>query len=114
MSTITKRYAGLNLSNLQLLQVDHSASLANNGTITATVPEDVREGGGLPMVLEAVSYNSADGPGARTATRKVVNLTTYVESTGVLTLQNTNGDAVTNLRVIIGFLSPAPAVAALS
>lgn len=111
MSTIKQSYSGLNESNSVLFQVDHSASLANNGTITATIPEGVRRGGGVPVVLGAYGYDSTDGPGARTATRKVVNVTTYVESTGVVTLQNTNGDATTNLRVILAFVSPADAVA---
>lgn len=108
----TEIHQGVNHSNVRYFVDDHAASVADDATWTVDLTDLLGSDGqtGLPCVQAVVCYGAGDA-GARTATYyPVINtgsalagveVVSYVETTGVLTLQNRSGGALTNIRTVI-------------
>jgi hypothetical protein len=82
--------------------------VADDATFTITLPTEFRGRSPLPILLAAVTYG-AGAVGARTATYQAldqgaagtgVQVTTFVEATGVLTLTNRSGGPLSAVRLI--------------
>lgn len=100
--TLSKMNEGLNESNRLMYQDIGPASTADNATWDIVVPE-LAGTDGIPVVRSVYTYGAGDA-GARTATFYPVvdtgsalvgvEIVSYVEATGTLTLTNRTGAAL--------------------
>jgi len=112
MSTTKKlMHAGVNESNREVYICDESTSPADDASWTIDFSDVLRDGTtGLPVVRAVGSYG-AGAAGARTFTyMPVINVgsalvgvevVSFDEATGVLTLTNRSGGALTTPRVVV-------------
>lgn len=108
--TMVKIAEGLSESNRLLYQDDQAGPVADNANWTIQLPTREVAKAVVPCVKAVVTYG-AGTPGARLATyRPVVDVgsalagvevVSYNEATGVLTLTNRTGGALSNVRTII-------------
>ncbi len=111
MGTPAKAYEGLNESN-RLMWIDNEAgAIADDATWTITLPESgIAQ---LPVIRAVITYG-AGAVGARTATYYPivdtgsalvgVEVVSFVETTGVLTLQNRSGGALSDIRTVFDII----------
>ena len=112
--TLEKVHEGLNESNRPIYLDVSATDPADNASWTVTLPASLQGKGVLPCVRAVYTYG-AGAIGARTATYRPildvgsslvgVEVVSFVEATGVLTLTNRTGGGLTAPRVVFEVLT---------